>query len=375
MNKKSKIYIAGHLGLVGSAIQRNLVSKGYNNIIGKSIDELELTDQTKVQEYFSKEKPEYVIMAAAKVGGIYANNTYRAEFIYENLQVQNNLIHQSYIHGVRKLLFLGSSCIYPRDCPQPMKEEYLLTSPLEYTNEPYALAKIAGIKMCESYNIQYGTNFISVMPTNLYGPGDNFDLEKSHVLPAIVRKMFIGKCLEDNNWEKIRMDLDRRPIENINGSSDKQKIIAILEKYGICLYENENLNSNIEKSNVKVFLWGSGTPKREFMYSDDMADACVFLLENIEFKDIAHSTRKLNPEGELRNCHINIGTGEEVSIKELAGMIKEITGFNGNIVWDKNKPDGTMLKRLDVSKLNKFGWKYTTGLKEGIKKSLQHNLI
>lgn len=374
MNKNSKIYIAGHMGLVGSAIHRQLISKGYNNIIGKTIDEMELTNQARVKEYFKREKPEYVIMAAAKVGGILANNTYRADFIYENLQVQNNLIHQSFIHGVKKLLFLGSSCIYPRDCSQPMKEDYLLTSPLEYTNEPYAVAKIAGIKMCESYNIQYGTNFISVMPTNLYGPGDNFDLEKSHVLPALARKMFLGKCFEDNNWKKIKNDLNRRPIENINGSADRNDIINILEKYGICTDNNNNSGSNTENQKVKVILWGTGNPKREFLYSDDLADACVFLMENVEFKNLADSALKTNPEEELRNCHINIGTGEEISIKELALMIKEITGFGGELVWDESKPDGTMLKRLDVSKLENFGWTYKTELKEGIKKSIEFNL-
>ncbi len=370
MHKNSKIYIAGHLGLVGSAIHRELISKGYNNIIGKTIHELELTNQKLVQEFFTIEKPEYVIMAAAKVGGIMANNTYRADFIYENLQVQNNLIYQSYIHGVKKLLFLGSSCIYPRDCPQPMKEEYLLSSPLEYTNEPYAIAKIAGIKMCESFNIQYGTNFISVMPTNLYGPGDNFDLEKSHVLPALSRKMYLGKNLEENNWEKIIKDLNRRPIEDIDGNANRKDIINILEKYGICLGKN----NNTPKSKVKVILWGTGASKREFLYSDDLANACVFLLENIEFKDLTNLALKNIPDGELRNSHINIGSGKEISINELALMIKEIIGFKGEIVWDSTKPDGTMLKRLDVSKLENLGWKYKTELIEGIKISIEHNL-
>jgi len=364
MNKNSKIYIAGHLGLVGSAIHREFISRGYNNIIGRSIDELELTDQSLVKDFFETEKPEYVIMAAAKVGGIHANNIYRADFIYENLQVQNNLIHQSYINGVKKLLFLGSSCIYPRDCPQPMKEEYLLSSPLEYTNEPYAIAKIAGIKMCESYNIQYGTNFISVMPTNLYGPGDNFDLEKSHVLPAIARKMFIGKCLEDNNWEMISRDLDKRPIENTDGKSSKKAILDILEKYGIKNGPN----------GVEVYLWGTGKAKREFMYSDDLADACVFLMETLDFKKLADSAINTNKDGNLRNSHINIGTGEEISISDLALMIKEISGFKGKIVWDSSKPDGTMLKRLDVSKIEKLGWKYKTKLSDGIRKSIEHNL-
>ena len=298
MNKNSKIYVAGHRGLVGSAIVKNLESKGYTNIITRTHKELDLINQKAVEEFFEKEKPEYVILAAAKVGGIVANNTYRADFIYENLQIQNNVIHQSYVHKVKKLLFLGSTCIYPKEAPQPMSEDSLLTSPLEYTNEPYAIAKIAGIKMCESYNIQYGTNFISVMPTNLYGPNDNFDLETSHVLPALIRKIHLGKCLEENNWEAIKNDLNKNPIEGINGSNSENQILEKLNSYGIEVVvsselqvEKENTTSNRlptthnKQSKIAIEIWGSGNPRREFLYSEDMADACVFLLENRDFKD------------------------------------------------------------------------------------------
>jgi GDP-L-fucose synthase len=324
MNKESKIYVAGHKGLVGSAILKNLESKGYKNIIYKTHDELDLLDSVAVSNFFKKEKPEYVILAAAKVGGIVANNTYRAEFIYQNLQIQNNVIHQSYLSGVKKLLFLGSTCIYPKNAPQPMKEDSLLTSELEYTNEPYAIAKIAGIKMCESYNLQYGTNFISVMPTNLYGPNDNFDLEKSHVLPALLRKMHEAK-----------------------------------------------LNSK-----DKVEIWGSGKPRREFLYSEDMADACVFILENRDFKDTydflkssndACSTQSIDVK-EIRNTHINIGTGIDISIEELAKTIKKIVGYRGELFFDTSKPDGTMVKLTDTSKLHSLGWKHTVELEEGIRK-------
>ncbi len=308
MNKTSKIYVAGHRGLVGSAIVKSLTAKGYTNIIGKTHGELDLTCQKDVQEFFEKEKPEYVFLAAAKVGGIIANNTYRADFIYENLAVQNNVIYQSYLHGVKKLLFLGSTCIYPKNAPQPMNEDSLLTSELEYTNEPYAIAKIAGIKMCESYNLQYGTNFISVMPTNLYGPNDNFDLETSHVLPALIRKIHEAKLNRDKEVE----------------------------------------------------IWGSGKPRREFLYSEDMADACVFLMENVDFKDL------IGDKKEIRNTHINIGTGEDISIQELAELIRTIVGYEGTLVYNTEKPDGTMLKRTDPSKLNALGWKHKVRLEEGI---------
>ena len=352
MKKNSKIFVAGGTGLVGSAIIKNLLVKGYTNIISNyrkrtpdskhlklnasslRYEKLDLLDGIEVEEFFAKEKPEFVILAAAKVGGIVANNTYRADFIYENLQVQNNVIHQSYKHNVTKLLFLGSTCIYPKDAPQPMSEDSLLTSPLEYTNEPYAIAKIAGIKMCESYNIQYGTNFISVMPTNLYGPNDNFDLETSHVLPAMMRKMHEAKI---NDLKEVE-------------------------------------------------IWGTGKPRREFLYSVDMADACVYLMEKIDFKDIIgidpsvlqnseQSGGKSNELAflkasypkEIRNTHINIGTGIDISIKELANLIKEVVGFKGELYFNTQKPDGTMLKLTDVTKLNNLGWKHKIELADGVR--------
>ena len=393
MNKNSKIYVAGHRGLVGSAIVKNLESKGYTNIITRTHKELDLINQKAVEEFFEKEKLEYVILAAAKVGGIVANNTYRADFIYENLQIQNNVIHQSYVHKVKKLLFLGSTCIYPKNAPQPMNEDSLLTSPLEYTNEPYAIAKIAGIKMCESYNIQYGTNFISVMPTNLYGPNDNFDLEKSHVLPALIRKIHLGKCLEsvkweelsvkkDENWELIKQDLNKNPIKCvkcyelgakkedkiITGKSSKQEILDVLEEYGIRLHNTEFVTPNTNSNKVQIEIWGSGNPRREFLYSEDMADACVFLLKNIDFKDILNTECLTHTaKNEVRNTHINIGTGKDISIKELAELIKNIIGFKGELYFNIEKPDGTMKKLTDVSKLNSLGWKYKMDLESGIK--------
>lgn len=358
MNKNSKIYIAGHLGLVGSAITKNLKKKGYTNLIYRTYTELDLTNQTDVKKFFKSEKPEYVILAAAKVGGIVANNTYRGEFIYENIQIQNNVIHQSYVHGVKKLLFLGSTCIYPKLAPQPMPEDCLLTGPLEYTNEPYSIAKIAGLKMCEAYNIQYGTNFISVMPTNLYGPNDNFNLETSHVLPAMVRKIYLSKCLEDNNWDKIRLDLSRRPIEGIDGSASIEDIINILDKYGI------------KKNNsITLQLWGTGNPMREFLWSEDMADACVFLLENRNFEDL-----KMNCGEEVRNTHINLGTGIEISIQNLSEVIKKEIGFKGFIEFDSDKPDGTMRKLTDPSKLHSLGWKHKIELEEGVRMMYEYYL-
>ena len=330
MNKDAKIYIAGHNGMVGSAIAKVLKEKGYTNLIGKSSQELDLRDHLAVRAFFEWAKPEYVFLAAAKVGGIIANNTYRAEFIYDNLMIQNNVIHQSYLNRVKKLLFLGSTCIYPRECPQPMKEESLLTGPLEFTNEPYAIAKIAGIKMCESYNIQYGTNFLSVMPTNLYGPNDNFDLEKSHVLPALIRKIHLGKCLEENNWDAIRQDLTKRPIEGIGGTSSNQEILAILSSYGI----------NQISSPTSVEIWGSGKPFREFLWSEDMADACVHIMENINFDDLMARIKIDSRSNEVRNTHINIGTGKEISIKELAELVKSIVGFKGELYFNSSKPDG-----------------------------------
>ena len=349
MKKESKIYIAGHRGLVGSAILNNLTSKGYTNLIFKTHAELDLTNQKEVSEFFEKEKPEYVILAAAKVGGIVANNRYRADFIYENIMIQNNVIHQSYVQGVQKLLFLGSTCIYPKNTDQPMVEESLLTSELEYTNEPYAIAKIAGIKICESYNLQYGTNFVSVMPTNLYGPNDNFDLEKSHVLPALIRKIHLGKCLQQNEWNSIKSDLDKNPIEGVKGGSNKDQITDILSKYGV--------------KEDSIEIWGSGKPRREFLWSQDMADACVFLLENRNFNDTFDSENT-----EIRNTHINIGTGVDVSIKDLAKLIKKEVGYKGSFIFNTSKPDGTMQKLTDVSKLNGLGWKHKVSLEKGVEK-------
>lgn len=342
MNKNSKIYIAGHKGLVGSAILKNLQSRGYSNVVYRTHSELDLLDQQATKEFFEKEKPEYIILAAAKVGGIAANNTYRADFIYENLQVQNNVIHQSYLHGVKKLLFLGSTCIYPKETPQPMCEDSLLTSPLEYTNEPYAIAKIAGIKMCESYNIQYGTNFISVMPTNLYGPNDNFDLEKSHVLPALIRKIHLAKLLSEKKYEDVIKDLNKNNLEEAK---------EFLARFGIC--------------EDKVEIWGSGNPRREFLYSEDMADACVYLMENINFEEIIN--HKLNTTNEIRNTHINIGTGIDISIKDLAVTIKKTVGYDGELYFNTDKPDGTMVKLTDPSKLHSLGWKHKVELENGIK--------
>lgn len=352
MEKHAKIYVAGHRGLVGSAIVKNLNNKGYTNVVTRTHSELDLTDTNSVQNFFRSEKPEYVILAAAKVGGIVANNTYRADFIYENLMIQNNVVHQSYLNNVKKLLFLGSTCIYPKNCPQPMKEDYLLTDTLEYTNEPYAIAKIAGIKLCESYNIQYGTNYISVMPTNLYGPNDNFDLEKSHVLPALIRKILLGKALEESNWSFVCNDLNKLPIEGISGDSNNESILAILEKYGISLNNDK----------VSVEIWGSGKPMREFLWSEDMADACVFLMEKREFSDTFESSK------EIRNTHINIGTGADISIGQLAELIKTEVGFKGEFRFNTEKPDGTLKKLTDVSKLNNLGWKHEIELEEGIRK-------
>lgn len=358
MDKSAKIYIAGHKGLVGSAILKNLQYKGYTNFVTRTHKELDLTDSVAVAEFFATEKPEYVYLAAAKVGGIIANNTYRADFIYENLMIQNNVIHQAYVHKAKKLLFLGSTCIYPKMAPQPMPEDCLLTDTLEYTNEPYAIAKIAGIKMCESYNLQYGTNFISVMPTNLYGPNDNFNLETSHVLPAMVRKIHLSKCLEDENWEGIETDLNKRPIEGVHGKSTQNEILEILEKYGI-----------FKKDKVTLNLWGTGKPMREFLWSEDMADASVFIMENRDFKDVTSFCKN-----DIVNTHINIGTGKEIAIVELAAMIEEEIGFQGNIVFDTSKPDGTMRKLTNPSKLHALGWKHKIELEEGIQRMYQHYL-
>lgn len=351
MNEHSKIYVAGHNGLVGSAIWKNLQSKGYTNLIGRSHKELDLMDANAVKDFFDQEKPEYVILSAAYVGGIVANNTYRADFIYRNLQIQNNVIGESFRHNVTKLLFLGSSCIYPKEAPQPISEEDLLTSPLEYTNEPYAIAKIAGLKMCESFNLQYGTNYIAVMPTNLYGPNDNFDLEKSHVLPALIRKMHLAKCMKENNWSGIQKDLRRRSLNGIDGQSTIDDFVFTLNKFGI--FSNH------------LDLWGTGKPMREFLWSEDLADACVFILENVNFEELRKGKE------EVRNCHINIGTGKEISIKELALLTADIVGYTGRIKFNPAKPDGTMKKLTDVSKLTSLGWRYKMELEEGIHRMYQ----
>jgi len=359
MNKESKIYIAGHTGLVGSAIWKTLINKGYHNLIGRTIDELDLMDPHAVANFFELEKPEYVLLAAAKVGGIVANSTYRGQFIYENLMIQNNVIHQSYLHGVKKLLFLGSTCIYPCETSQPMAEDCLLTSPLEYTNEPYAIAKIAGIKMCESYNLQYGTNFLSVMPTNLYCPNDNFNLETSHVLPALIRKIYLGKCLENIDLSAICTDLNKRPIEGVNGNAIEKTIMEKLSQYGI-------LPPSIGSNGGYVEIWGSGAPMREFLWSEEMAEACVFVMEQVDFKDVI--PLKDDILNEIRNTHINIGTGKEISIKQLAELVKEKIGFRGELIFNKSKPDGTLRKLTDPSKIHRLGWHYKIEIDEGIEK-------
>ena len=348
MNLDSKIYIAGHKGLVGSAIWKQLENKGYTNLIGRSSKELDLTDSSAVAQFVETDKPEYVFLAAAKVGGIMANNTYRADFIYDNLQIQQNVIYNAYKHHTKKLLFLGSTCIYPKNANQPIAEEELLTNTLEYTNEPYAIAKIAGIKLCESFNIQYGTNFISVMPTNLYGPNDNFDLEKSHVLPAMIRKIHLAKALSQQDWESIKNDLRKRPVEGISDKNTQQEIEQLLAKYGIF--------------RDKVILWGTGKPMREFLWSEEMADACIFVMNNVDFED-AKSNKT-----EIRNTHINIGTGKDLSIKDLSGLIAKAIDFKGIIDFDSSKPDGTMKKLVNVSKINQLGWKHSIEINEGVEK-------
>ena len=318
MEKNAKIYVAGHHGLVGSAIWKNLQNKGYTNLVGRTHKELDLLDSVSVRQFFDEEQPEYVFLAAAFVGGIMANSIYRADFIYKNLQIQQNVIGESFRHNIKKLLFLGSTCIYPRDAKQPMKEDVLLTSPLEYTNEPYAIAKIAGLKMCESFNLQYGTNYIAVMPTNLYGPNDNFDLERSHVLPAMIRKIHLAHCLKEGNWEAVRKE---------------------------------------------VTLWGTGTPLREFLWSEEMADASVFVMEHVDFKDTYKEGSK-----DIRNCHINIGTGKEITIRQLAERIVETVGYQGKLTFDSSKPDGTMRKLTDPSKLHALGWHHKIEIEEGVRK-------
>jgi GDP-L-fucose synthase len=444
MKHSQKIYIPGHLGMVGSAIHRNLKKKGFQNFVFRSIDELDLTRQTDVEKFFEAEKPDYVFVAAAKVGGIVANNTYRAQFIYENLMIQNNIIHAAYKNGVKKLLFLGSSCIYPKNAPQPMKEDALLTGVLEQTNEPYAIAKIAGIKMCENYYRQFGCDFISVMPTNLYGPNDNYDLEKSHVLPALIRKMHLGKCLMNQDWEAIRNDFMKRPsgivekatsdrtierqsdgtMERLSdgtierrsdgtiergsdGTIERQsegaierlsesEIVNILSKFGIHLQDHaitqsqdhsvtpslprsitpsppHSVTPSLPRSvtpsppcSIAISLWGTGKVYREFLHVEDMADACVYIMQNI-------SSEKLYDD--LKQTHINIGTGIDLTIRELAELVKKVTGFNGNLVWDQSKPDGTYKKQLDVNLLQSLGWKASIDLQAGIEQVYRNYVL
>lgn len=361
LDKGSKIYVAGHNGLVGSAIWNNLKARGYENLVGRSHKELDLLDPVAVKQFFDEEQPDAVVLAAAHVGGIMANLQYRADFIYKNLQIQQNVIGESWKHGVKKLLFLGSTCIYPGEAPQPMPEDCLLTAPLEYTNEPYAIAKIAGIKMTESFNLQYGTNYISVMPTNLYGPNDNFHLENSHVLPAMIRKIYLAKCLNEGSWELVRKDIGLRPVtikntdKRIDADSSEEDILFVLAHYGI--------------TPEAVTLWGTGKPMREFLWSEEMADASVHCLLNVDFKDIVgQSGFVVNRDGikEVRNCHINVGTGRQLSIKECAEKIMQEIGFKGELRWDSSKPDGTLLKMCNVDKLHRLGWHHTIEIDEGI---------
>ena len=390
LSKTSKIYIAGHHGLVGSAIWKNLEARGYSQLIGRSHSELDLTNQQAVDDFFKTERPDAVVLAAAFVGGIMANSLYRADFIMQNMMMQCNVISSAYKYGVKKLLFLGSTCIYPKNAPQPMKEDVLLTSPLEYTNEEYAIAKIAGLKMCESYNLQYGTNYIAVMPTNLYGPNDNFHLENSHVMPAMMRKIYLAKLIHEDNWEAIRVDMNKRPInpvkalaeqigkDNVDGECSKERILQALAFYGI--------------EDNRVTLWGTGSPLREFLWSEDMADASVHILLNVDFKDIIGidkyssvfygtatdgEVNRNNSEGrggaipslgEIRNCHINIGTGKELTIKQLSELIVQTVGFTGTVVWDESKPDGTPRKLIDVSKLHSLGWTHKVEIEKGVQK-------
>jgi GDP-L-fucose synthase len=378
LDKSAKIYVAGHNGLVGSAIWNNLKKRGYNNLVGRSHRELDLTDQVAVKKFFDEEKPDAVVLAAAFVGGIMANSLYRADFIMMNMKIQCNVIGEAYAHGVQRLLFLGSTCIYPKNAPQPMKEDALLTSPLEYTNEEYAIAKIAGLKMCESYNLQYGTNYIAVMPTNLYGPNDNFHLENSHVMPAMMRKIYLAKLIHDNDWQRIATDLNKRPVEGIDGKASQADILKVLAKYGI--------------ENNKVTLWGTGTPLREFLWSEDMADASVHVLLNVSFADIIgiekyssvhygastdgavdrnHSAGRggaIPSLGEIRNCHINVGTGKELTIRQLSELVVKAVGFEGEVIFDSTKPDGTMRKLIDVSKLHSLGWTHKVEIEDGVGK-------
>ncbi|KAB2836629.1 MAG: GDP-L-fucose synthase [Candidatus Brocadia sp.] len=350
MDLRDRIYVAGHRGLVGSALVSKLQNFGFTNIIIRTHKELDLTRQSEVETFFKGEKPEFVFLAAAKVGGILANSTYKAEFIYQNIMIATNIIHASYKYGVRKLLNLGSSCIYPKFAPQPMREEFLLMGSLEPTNEPYAIAKISAIKLCRFFNEQYGTNFLSVMPTNLYGINDNFDLKTSHVLPALIRKMHLGKCLQKGDFQSIRIDLQKRPISNHDVTSMlDEEIINLLSQFGI----KYNFSKIIQHS-ATVVIWGTGSPYREFLHVDDLADACIFLMEKYNAQEI----------GEF----VNIGTGEDNQIKDLANMIKEIVNYQGKINWDTTKPDGMPKKLLDISKMKALGWRPKITLKDGIKR-------
>lgn len=393
LEKDSKIFVAGHHGLVGSAIWNNLKNRGYKNLIGRSHAELDLTNQLAVKQFFDTEQPDAVILAAAFVGGIMANSLYRADFIMQNMKMQCNVIENAYLHGVKKLLFLGSTCIYPKAAPQPMKEDALLTSPLEYTNEEYAIAKIAGLKMCESYNLQYGTNYIAVMPTNLYGPNDNFHLENSHVMPAMMRKIYLAKLIHNGDWEAIKTDMNKRPINptdalrsiigegNVDGNNPQERILKALAFYGI--------------ADNKVTLWGDGSPLREFLWSEDMADASVHVLLHVDFKDIIGIEKyssvfygskvngavdRNNSEGrggaipalgEIRDCHINVGSGKELTIKDLATKVAKAVDFTGTIVWDATKPNGTPRKLIDVEKLHRLGWHHKVDIDEGISRLYQ----
>ena len=367
LEKNSKIYVAGHHGLVGSAIWNNLKQRGYTNLVGRSHKELDLLDPIAVKKFFDEEQPDAVVLAAAHVGGIMANLQYRADFIYQNLQIQQNVIGESWKHGVKKLLFLGSTCIYPREAPQPMPEDCLLTSPLEYTNEPYAIAKIAGLKMCESFNLQYGTNYIAVMPTNLYGPNDNFHLENSHVLPAMIRKIHLAKCLNEGDWEAVRKDIGLRPVtmkvkatgevKRVDASSSEADILKVLAYYGI--------------KPEAVTLWGTGSPLREFLWSEEMADASVHVLLNVDFKDTYKENYNADHINEIRNCHINVGTGKEISIKAVAELIMKEIGFKGELRWDATKPDGTLKKLTDPTKLHELGWHHKIEIDEGVHRLYQ----
>ena len=352
MEKDAKIYVAGHRGMVGSAIVRALEKAGYHNIVTRTHKELNLCRQQDVEDFFAAEKPDYVFLAAAKVGGIVANQEALADFMYDNMTLEMNVIHSAWQNQCKKLLFLGSSCIYPRMAPQPMPESCLLTSELEKTNEAYALAKISGLKYCEFLNRQYGTDYISVMPTNLYGPNDNFDLERSHVLPAMIRKVHLAHCLQQGDWDAVRRDMNLRPVEGIDGGNSNEEILNILAKYGI--------------GEGEVKLWGTGTPLREFLWSEEMADASVFVMEHVDFKDTCKAGEK-----DIRNCHINIGTGKEISIAGLAHLIVKETGYKGNITFNPEKPDGTMRKLTDVTKLHELGWHHKIDIEEGVHKMYQ----